>query len=190
MVGACRAAFGNVDAFHGDWGDPLPAELSDWRGDLILSYCSRWIVPQWLLDRASIALNFHPAPPEYPGIGGLNWALYDGDETFGVTCHHMAGRVDAGPIVEVRRFPILVEDDATGLFDRSHHELEAMAKTIIGRLADGWTAPTSGEQWAGVVRRRAELDAMMVVPKEADPQEIALRRRAFEFRHWRLLEGS
>lgn len=184
IAGICRQAFSEVDAFHGDWGDPLPEALSDWRGDVILSYCSRWIVPQWLLDRASLSLNFHPAPPEYPGIGGLNWALYDGDASFGVTCHHMAAKVDSGPVVQVVRFPVRRSDDAPALFQRTHQHLEDLARGVIGRLASGWKPTASEEGWSGPSRNRQQLDAMMEVPSEATPIEVQRRRRAFEFGRW------
>ncbi len=184
----CRRAFSDVDIFQGNWGDPLPAAIAEWQGGVILSYCSRWIVPKWLLDRASTALNFHPAPPEYPGIGGLNWAIYHGEESFGVTCHHMAERVDSGPIVEVRRFCIPADDHASALFDRTHRQLEAMATAVIWRLARGWAAPATGDEWAAPVRRRRDLDAMMEVPREAPSEEVERRRRAFEFGRWKLRE--
>lgn len=190
VAAICRQAFGQVEAFHGNWGDPLPGALADWQGDLILSYCSRWIVPQWLLDRAPLSLNFHPAPPEHPGIGGLNWALYHGDTSFGVTCHHMTRKVDAGPIVDVRRFPILPEDDAPALFHRTHHQLEAMARSVIRRLAKGWDAPAGSHEWAPVARLRRELDAMMDVPRGTGCGEVERRRRAFEFGRWKLLERA
>lgn len=186
VASVCRDAFSKVSAFHGDWEQPLPPELADWQGDVILSYCSRWIVPQWLLDRANRALNFHPAPPEYPGIGGLNWALYEGDTSFGATCHHMVRKVDAGPIVEVRRFPITPEDNVPTLFDRTHQHLEAMAGSAIKRLGEGWDAPATGDQWSVSTRTRAELDAMMDVPPGASTVEIERRRRAFEFGQWKL----
>lgn len=184
MAGRCRQAFGEVDAFPGDWGDPLPEALSDWQGDVILSYCSRWIVPQWLLDRASIALNFHPAPPEYPGIGGLNWALYEERTSFGVTCHHMAGKVDSGPIVQVVRFPIRRADDAPALFRRTHQHLEYLAGGVSGRLASGWKPTASAESWAGPPRTRRQLNAMMKLRGDAPPSELIKRVRAFEFGPW------
>lgn len=186
IAAKCRKAFPDVTALHGDWGQALPAEAAEWSGDIILSYCSRWIVPQCLLGRASIALNFHPAPPEFPGIGGLNWALYEERDSFGVTCHHMVRKVDAGPIVEVRRFPVFAADNVGSLFDRAHLHLEAMAGDVIARLSQGWAAAPCGADWNPVARSRAELDAMMDVPPGASGSEIQRRRRAFEFSRWKL----
>lgn len=188
IAALCRGAFGHVEAYHGNWGDSLPDELAYWSGGVILSYCSRWLVPHWLLDRASIALNFHPAPPEYPGIGGLNWALYNGDASFGVTCHHMVRKVDAGPIVEVRRFPILPEDNVPSLFDRTHQHLEAMASDILTTVSEGRQLPLSGDIWSPPARKRADLDSMMTIWHGTTAEEIARRERAFVFNAWRLTE--
>lgn len=182
----CRMAFGAVEAYHGDWGHALPDGAGRWEGDIIVSYCSRWIVPKALLDRARIAINFHPAPPTYPGTGGLNWALYENSPTFGVTCHHMIPAVDAGPIVETRRFQVLPGDDVASLFARTHLHLEVLACDVLAALADAQPLPAASETWASKTRKRAELDAMMAVPQGAPADEIARRERAFVFGKWRL----
>src|SRR5438309_8661335 len=85
----CRRNFGRVAAFLNGWGEPLPDEVRRWDGDYIVSYLSRWIIPETVLRRARIAaINFHPASPDYPGIGCNNFALYDGAGAYGVTSHH------------------------------------------------------------------------------------------------------
>ena len=103
----CRRNFADVSTHAGRWDDPLPETAAGWSGGLIVSYLARWIVPAPLLARAALALNFHPGPPEYPGYGCNNFAIYEGAREYGVTCHHMAPRVDTGAIVEVLRFPVL-----------------------------------------------------------------------------------
>jgi methionyl-tRNA formyltransferase len=181
----CRKAFAGVDAFHGDWGQPLPEECGWWRGDLIVSYCSRWIVPAHLLERAEFAaINFHPGPPECPGVGGLNWALYNDAGSFGVTCHRMAPKVDTGPIIAVRRFPVIPSDDVESLFARTHLHLEALAYDILGALATGAGLPSSSETWSGPSRTRRELDELATITPEMSPKEIARRVRATSFGNW------
>src|SRR4030095_109021 len=92
---------------YSERSQPFPQDLHNWKGDLIISYLSQWIIPQLLLEKAAVAaLNFHPGPPEYPGIGCTNFAIYDNVDEFGVTCHHMAARVDTGKIIAVKRFPV------------------------------------------------------------------------------------
>jgi methionyl-tRNA formyltransferase len=181
-----RRLFDDAVVLHGEWGQPLPSKASQWEGDLLISYCSRWIVPDYLIDRAKIAINFHPGPPEYPGVGGLNWAIYERCASFGVTCHRMTPLVDAGEVIEVRRFPLLASDDVEELFRRTHLHLECLANDIIASLRAGMTLTPSGDSWSAVARRRVELDAMMTLSRSAGADEITLRKRAFEFGSWKL----
>lgn len=82
----------------------------------MISYLCPWILPEHLLERAKVAsVNFHPGPPEYPGIGCTNFAIYNQEVIFGMTCHHMATRVDTGKIVAVRRFPLFPTDTVLSL---------------------------------------------------------------------------
>jgi len=181
----CRKAFAEVVVCKGDWGQPIPEVCDRWRGDLVVSYCSRWIVPQGLLERASLAaINFHPAPPEYPGIGGLNWALYNDSESFGATCHHMVPKVDAGPIIEVRRFPIFRYDDVESLFRRTHLYLELLGLEVLNRIAKGETLPSSSESWSTRVWSRRELNELANISPDMSPEEITRRVRAYSFGRW------
>ncbi len=119
----CQKNFAHVAFCLGKWGDPLPDEIRRWEGDTIISYLSRWVVPEELLNRAKkAAINFHPASPEYPGIGCNNFALYENAKEYGVTCHHMASKVDTGKIIAVKRFPVYPEDDVAALLKRTYEE--------------------------------------------------------------------
>ena len=51
------------------------------------------------------AINFHPGPPDYPGWAPSHFALYERATEFGATVHVMVEQVDAGPIIDVARFP-------------------------------------------------------------------------------------
>ena len=86
---------------------PMPGDLMEWEGDLLISYLAQWIIPGRLLSKATMsAINFHTGSPDYPGIGCTNFAIYNGEKEFGITCHHMLERVDSGDIIAVRRFPV------------------------------------------------------------------------------------
>src|SRR5438477_88283 len=80
----CRQKFASVSGHLGKWGDPLPTPAADWEGNYIVSYLSRWVVTEALLKRATTgAINFHPAPPEFPGVGCTNFALYQEAKEYG-----------------------------------------------------------------------------------------------------------
>lgn len=72
---------------------------------------SPWIIPKGLLERVvKGAINWHPGPPEYSRIGCTNFAIYNNEKEFGITCHYMLDKVDTGKIIGVKRFSILEND--------------------------------------------------------------------------------
>jgi len=100
--------FPNTQIVFGARGENFPENLHLWKGDYIFSYLSPWIIPQGLLERAKKgAINWHPGPPEYPGIGCTNFAVYNDEKVYGITCHYMVDKVDTGKIIEVKRFSFL-----------------------------------------------------------------------------------
>jgi methionyl-tRNA formyltransferase len=159
--------------------DPFPADVGEWRGDYLLSYLSPWRIGSRLLDRVrKAALNFHPGPPSYPGIGCTNFALYNGERTYGVTCHHMAPSVDTGAIVAVRRFPILEHDTVLSLTERCHAAIFVMFAEILDIMTRGEALPDAGERWTRAAYKRADLDALCRITPDMPAAEVARRVRA------------
>lgn len=181
----CQARFAQVTFCLGRWGDPLPAEIRAWEGDYIISYLSRWVVPVDLLRRARrAAINFHPASPEYPGIGCNNFALYEGAKEYGVTCHHMAEKVDTGSIIAVKRFPVFPEDDVASLLQRTYeHQIELFFE-ILTLIAEDKELPTSSEKWTRPPFTRKQFNELFRITPEMSREEIARRIRAVSYQHW------
>ena len=169
---------------QGAWGDPFPAAAADWSGDWIVSYRARWIVPAALLERASLALNFHPGPPEYPGFAPVNWALYDGATTYGVTAHVMTSAVDAGRIVAVRWVPITPDDTVASLLARTYEALLGLCYETLDAALHGMMPEEPVAAWGPHRYTRAEFDALNRLTPEMNPAELQRRRRALTFKHW------
>lgn len=181
----CQTRFKDVTACLGVWGDPLPEVARNWDGDYILSYLSRWVVPAYLIMRARKAsINFHPAPPEYPGIGCNNFALYENAKEYGVTCHHMAPKVDTGKIIAVRRFPVSPQEGVAELLERTYEHQIALFLQIVGQLAEGKDLPRSNERWARQPYTREEFNALFLITPGMSKEEIARRIRAVSYQHW------
>lgn len=181
----CQSHFRPVVFCLGHWGDALPEAARQWNGDHIISYLSRWVVPPELLLRATkAAVNFHPASPEYPGIGCINFALYEGAAEYGVTCHHMAPRVDTGGIIAVRRFPVLPEDDVASLLRRTYEVQIALFHEIAGLMAEGRELPVSGERWSRPPFTRREFNELFEITPDMSKAEIARRVRAVSYGHF------
>ncbi len=178
----CRKRFTNLTVCLGGWGDDLPVAARDWEGDYIISYLSRWVVPEGLLKRArKAAINLHPASPEYPGIGCNNFALYEGAEEYGVTCHHMVSKVDTGDIIAVRRFPVFPEDNVESLLNRTYENQLELFFEIAGLMAEGKNLPGSEEKWKRAPYTRKEFNELFRITPGMSKAEIARRIRAVSF---------
>ncbi len=182
----CQQRFARVTFCLGNWGDPLPPEARGWQGDYIVSYLSRWVMPADLLARAhKAAINFHPASPDYPGIGCTNFALYEDAKEYGATCHHMASKVDTGRIIAVRRFPVYPEDNVDTLLRRTYENQIALFFEIVGLMAEGRDLPVSNEKWTRPPFTRKQFNELFVIEPGMSQDEIAHRIRAVSYRHWR-----
>ena len=178
----CQQVFAPVTYCLGKWGDPLPLDIQAWEGDYIVSYLSRWVVPDTLLKRArKAAINFHPASPEYPGIGCNNFALYEGAKEYGVTCHHMAAKVDTGRIIAVRRFPVYTEDDVDALLKRTYENQIALFFEIAQLMAEGKDLPVSSESWTRAPFTRKQFNELFRITPDMPRDEIARRVRAVSY---------
>ena len=152
-------------------GQKLPEDILNWEGDFILCFRSLFILPKKLIQKAKIAaVNFHPGPPEYPGSGCINFALYDDVKVFGVTAHTMNEKIDNGEIIEVRRFPIYSNDDLPILLSRTHNELFKLCsdfiielKTYGEKIIKKKIATSKEEKWKGNARLLKELDALQII---------------------------
>jgi methionyl-tRNA formyltransferase len=178
----CQQNFAPVTYCLGKWGDPLPEDVRQWRGDYIVSYLSRWVVPDELLKCADkAAINFHPASPGYPGIGCNNFALYENASEYGVTCHHMAPRVDTGAIIAVDRFPIYPEDDVAALLKRTYEHQIKLFLEIAPLLAEGRPLPVSPEKWTRPPFTRKQFNELFRITPDMPKDEIARRVRAVSY---------
>ncbi|MDP6785659.1 MAG: formyltransferase family protein [Rhodospirillales bacterium] len=177
-----RTLFGETEFRLARRGDEWPSDIDAWRGDYVISYLSPFIIPQALLQRArKAAINFHPGPPEYPGIGCTNFAIYNEETTFGVTCHHMAAAVDTGPIVAVRRFPLAPDDSVLTLTGRCYDAILEMFFEFTSLIAAGEPLPVSAETWQRRPYTRRELDALCRITADMEADEVARRVRAVTY---------
>lgn len=169
-----------------EWGVVLPKFVREpvicqelrWLtgADVLIAFNSGVIVPPDVLKRYKRAYNFHGAPPQYPGRDPHHWAVYDRAEWYGVTCHEMTEKVDAGPIIATEAFEI---KGWTPQEIRRYAEgrLLALFALWAPRMALGEAKP-NGIRWTGLTRKRKDLLAMVDL-HGLDPAEMARRKLAF-----------
>lgn len=178
-IALLRERTSQLDVFLGARTDPLPVEHSHAGWDVIISYRSAWILPAWLLAQARVAaVNFHPAPPEYPGTGCTNFALYEGAREYGVTVHHMAPAVDTGPLIAVKRFPVRAQETLLSLTQHCYEVMFELFVELLNALSGSSALPVSAEHWTRAPFRREQLEALCRIDPTMDAQEVQRRIRA------------
>lgn len=174
--------FSDILVLTADWGDPKPDTLYQWEGDYIISFLSPWILPQEILDKVKIAaINFHPAPPKYPGIGGYNFAIYDGVKEFGATCHHMLKKVDSGQIVAVKKFPMDENESVESLKEKTMVALTDLFYEIMEKILNNEGLPQSSENWERTAYTRREFQELCKLDLDLSEEELVIRLKATYF---------
>jgi methionyl-tRNA formyltransferase len=159
--------------------EPFPAYLNGWQGDLLISFLAQWIIPAAVLQNAKwAAINFHPGPPEYPGIGCTNFAVYNKEKEFGITCHHMLARVDSGAIIAVRRFPVHGNDTVYSITQRCYAEILELFFELMGMVLSHKNLPQTKETWKRKPYTRKQLNQLCELTPGMSQEEIDLRVKA------------
>jgi methionyl-tRNA formyltransferase len=170
--------------FSGDRKEPLPPEVLNWKGDLMISFISSWVFPKQLLDNAAYAaINFHPGSPEYPGTGCTNFAIYNGEKEYGVTCHHMKASVDSGDIIAVRRFPLKETDKVYEVTQHCYKLIEEMFYEIMNCILQHKPLPLSNEKWKRKPYTRKQLNELCEIRPEMSKEEIEKRIKATTYKY-------
>lgn len=121
-----------------DWVE----RIRSWKPDLILSFYYRNMIHQEILNIPRLgAFNMHGSLlPKYRGRVPINWAIVHGEQTTGVTLHHMVKQADAGDIVDQEKVPIGPEDTARDVFSKCVQAARLALERQLGPLTSG-TAP-------------------------------------------------
>jgi methionyl-tRNA formyltransferase len=135
------------------------AQMSEYRPDLMVVVAYGQILPQRLLDIPPHGcLNVHTSLlPKYRGAAPIQWAIADGEPETGVTIMKLDAGLDTGPVLAVRRTPILPTDDSQTLHDRlAQLGAELLMETIPGHVAGRITPqpqPAEGATYAAKIKK-------------------------------------
>lgn len=159
----------------------LSAALDRAKGQTrLIAFCTGTIVPPPILKRLnSGAYNFHPGPPEYPGIFPSCFAIYEDTKTFGATAHRMTDRIDEGEIIGTQSFPLGGTMDRLTLDKLALDNVLLLFQHLLPRLIDLTNEiPSSGNSWRGQARTKKDFNALCELPSDASQDEFNRRYRA------------
>lgn len=153
--------------------------------DFVISYMYRNLVkaPTLALARRA-ALNFHAGPlPEFGGWAFYNVAILEDSPEYGCTCHHMDEGFDSGPLLEVRRFPIVARQETAYSLERKAQAEMIRLFVDFCELAESGAELPKIPQAPGALRylNAKEFAALKRIPEHADADTIERYARAFWF---------
>ena len=134
-------------------------QIRDLQPDLMVVVAYGQILPQRLLDVPRHGcLNVHTSLlPKYRGAAPIQWAIADGEPETGVTLMKMDAGLDTGPVLAIRRTPILPADDSQTLHDRlAQLGAELLVETIPAYMAGTLVPrpqPESGANYAAKIKK-------------------------------------
>ncbi len=159
--------------------DGFPEEAVISFQDILISYLSPWVIPEGTLKNTRLwNINFHPGPPEYPGIGCFNFAIYNGEKSYGVTAHLMDKSVDSGKIIAVKRFPLLPSDSVHSLSVKSYECMLSLFREVMDLVLAKGEIPDCGEKWQRKAYRREDLEDLCRIDPGMGKEEIEKRIKA------------
>ena len=157
----------------------FPKEIFDTNYDMVIAYITGWIVPNSVLQNTiKWNLNFHPGPPEYPGTGCFNFAIYDEAKEYGSTANIMEPAVDTGKIVAIERFPINQNETVDTLSEKTYKSIFKLLKTVVDKIHSDNSLPKSDEVWARKPYKRADLEKLCEINHEMKENEVNKRIRS------------
>jgi methionyl-tRNA formyltransferase len=144
--------------------------------DVVISFLFWKRIREPLISMGRIGcLNFHPAPlPDFRGLGGYNFAILEGLDEWGVSCHFVDESYDTGDLVEVERFPIDRDrETALSLDLESQERLLGLFQRVMSKALSREELPRQ-PQGDGRYVSGEELEAQRVV-RQGDDVERKLR---------------
>jgi methionyl-tRNA formyltransferase len=159
--------------------------------DYIFCFRSHFILNKKIISKAKIhAINFHPGPPAYRGIGCVNFSLLNNDKKYGATVHLINEKIDNGKILLVSKFKILKNDDILSLLRRTYNvqlkQLRFVIKSIklYGGQLD-FLVKKNKVKWSKKLYTRNELNKLYHINNKISKKKVETLLRATVTEHFK-----
>lgn len=164
-------------------GDDIYNHIDNFKDKLDVIFCNTYpkLIKKEIIDIAKIGgLNFHMAPlPKYKGVFGYNFAIYNGEKQYGVTCHKLSEQFDEGELIKVVYFDIDSKNiTVKELVGETEKQLFLLFKEVYYTLENG-------EQLKGVPQgkgnyySRKKFEELKKISETDSEEEIERKIRAF-----------
>ena len=170
-------------------GQKIPSNIYTDSYDFIISYRSYFILKDRLLNKAKLAINFHPGPPDFRGIGCLNFALLNNSSKYGATCHLINNRIDSGKIIKSVFFKIKKNSSLKSVLYKTHAEMFKLAKDVISNINDKkyikkCIKKSKKYKWSKKYYKQSNLDEIYKLNLDYSKNQMKNILRATLYKHY------
>mgnify|MGYP001239876794 CR=1 FL=1 len=171
-------------------------KIQNWKGDIIICFRSYYILKQNFINKAKIcAINFHPGPPRYRGIGCVNFAIEKGEAYYGATAHLIDKKVDSGKILDCKFFKILKNSSIDQILNKTYKFQLKQLKNLINKMIKNnfdINSFKTKNKWSSKLYLRKELNLLYKIDKNIKKKDLKKRIAATNtknFKPYILLHG-
>lgn len=118
--------------------------IKSFDADILVSMSFNQILKKEIISFPKLGfINCHAgALPFYRGRNPLNWALINGEQSFGITVHQVDEGIDTGDIIEQRLYPISLRDTYGTLLERAIYECANVLHSALIKIQSGTASIT------------------------------------------------
>ena len=193
--------FKHIEVFYSSkYFEKIPKKIKIWNGDYILSFRSLLILNKRVINQAKVAaINFHPGPPEYRGVGCLNYAIYNEEKNYGVTAHIMNKKIDNGKILSTQRFKLNKKLNLEDALKITHKKLYKLVIIYIDKILSGIITNTfilkykSRHKWSNSIKTLKDLQDFYEINKNTSNANLLKKIKATntkKFKPYIIIKGK
>ena len=157
-------------------------KILNWKGDIIFSFRSYFILSKKFINKAKIcAINFHPGPPSYRGIGCVNFALSNNENIYGCTAHLMDKKIDNGKIIDYKIFKISRKNSIDQVLTKTYKTQVKQVSSVIEKLVKEnfrINKLYKNKKWSRKLYTRKELNDLYKIDININKFELQKKIRA------------
>ena len=147
----------------------IKRRIEHWNGDYIFCFRSDYLLKTNEIKKASKnIINFHPGPPQYRGIGCVNFAIMNNEKKYGSTVHLIdSKKIDNGKIVDVVMWNIkkdsFVDEILLKTYDKQFDQFKKVIKYIKKDNLEFLIKKNKKYRWSKKLYTKKELENLYLI---------------------------
>ena len=177
----------------------IKRRIEHWNGDYIFCFRSDYLLKTNEIKKASKnIINFHPGPPQYRGIGCVNFAIMNNEKKYGSTVHLIdSKKIDNGKIVDVVMWNIkkdsFVDEILLKTYDKQFDQFKKVIKYIKKDNLEFLIKKNKKYRWSKKLYTKKELENLYLIHsdvKKKHLQKILKSTITKKFKPYVLIHGK